>query len=207
MKKILSNTLLFGVLSFGCLGGFACNAQAPGGAPGGGAQQPAQRPSSPDMNNPSNPGANNPDTMTRKVDDKKFLKEAALGGMEEVELGKLATQKGTSDAVKQFGQKMVDDHTKANDQLKEVAAKEQIEVPSSLDAKHQKNVDKLSKLSGEQFDKAYAKNMVKDHRKDVAEFQAEAQNGMDPNIKQFAATTLPVLQEHLKMAEDMNKNQ
>jgi len=130
----------------------------------------------------------NPDAMTtKKVDDKRFLKNAALGGMAEVELGKLAAQKGTSEDVKQFGQKMVDDHSKANDQLKEVAAKAQVEVPSSLDPKHQKALDKLSKLSGEKFDKAYVKNMVKDHNKDVAEFQAEAQNGTDPNVKQFAS--------------------
>jgi putative membrane protein len=168
---------------------------------------PQQRPSSPDMNNPSgNPGINNPDTMTtRRVDDKKFLKDAALGGMAEVELGKLAAEKGASDGVKQFGQKMVDDHSKANDQLKEVAAKTQIEVPSSLDSKHQKTLDKLAKLSGPEFDKAYIKDMVKDHREDVSDFQAEAQNGTNPNIRQFAASTLPTLKEHLNMAEDLNK--
>ena len=151
------------------------------------------------------PGAQNPDAMTgKKVDDKAFLKHAAMGGLAEVELGKLAAQKGASEDVKQFGQKMVDDHTKANDQLKEIAAKAQVEVPSSLDPKHQKSMDKLSKLSGEKFDKAYVKDMVKDHRKDVSEFQAEAQNGTDPNVKQFAASTLPVLQEHLKMIEDIS---
>lgn len=195
--------MLSAALAIGCLGGFTCSAQAPGGA-GGGGQAP--RPS-PGMQNPNSPDMSNPNTMTRQVDDRKFLKDAAMGGLEEVELGKLAAQKGSSDAVKQFGQKMVDDHSKANDQLKELAAKEQIEVPSSLDSKHQKDVDKLAKLSGDQFDKAYSKNMLKDHRKDVGEFQVEAQNGTDPNIKQFASTTLPVLQEHLKMAEDLNKKQ
>jgi putative membrane protein len=86
-----------------------------------------------------------------------------------------------------------------------VAAKTQIEVPSSLDSKHQKTLDKLAKLSGPEFDKAYIKDMVKDHREDVSDFQAEAQNGTNPNIRQFAASTLPTLKEHLNMAEDLNK--
>ena len=99
-------------------------------------------------------------TTTNKVDDKKFVKDAALGGMAEVELGKLDTQKAASEAVKQFGQKMVDDHTKANDQLKEVASKENITIPDSLDSKHQARIDKLSKLSRPDFDKAYIKDQV-----------------------------------------------
>ncbi|HEY7211799.1 MAG TPA: DUF4142 domain-containing protein [Bryobacteraceae bacterium] len=207
MRKILTNTLLFGVLCFTFVGAATLSGQAPGSSTPQQQPMPQQRPSSPDMNNPSgNPGINNPDTMTtRRVDDKKFLKDAALGGMAEVELGKLAAEKGASDGVKQFGQKMVDDHSKANDQLKEVAAKTQIEVPSSLDSKHQKTLDKLAKLSGPEFDKAYIKDMVKDHREDVSDFQAEAQNGTNPNIRQFAASTLPTLKEHLNMAEDLNK--
>jgi len=129
-----------------------------------------------------------------------------MGGLTEVELGKVAAQKGASDGVKQFGQKMVDDHTKANDQLKEIATKENMEMPTTLDSKHQSRVDKLSKLSGAAFDKAYMKDQLKDHEQDVKEFQMEAQNGHDPNIKQFATTTLPVLQEHLNMVKDLSKN-
>ena len=146
------------------------------------------------------------DTMPRKVDDKKFVKDSALGGMTEVELGKLAAQKGSSDAVKQFGQRMVDDHSKANSQLKEIASKSSIEVPAELDSKHQSRVDKLAKLSGPDFDKAYMKDQVKDHEHDVSDFKSEAQYGSDPNIKQFAMNTLPVLQEHLTAAKDLNKS-
>lgn len=152
----------------------------------------------------SMPG-NTPETMPMKVDDKKFVKDAALGGMTEVELGKLATQKASSDAVKQFGQKMVDDHTKANDQLKEIAGKENINVPDSLDSKHQSRINKLSKLSGPDFDKAYIKDQIKDHQSDVSDFKNEAQYGSDPNIKQFASNTLPTLQEHLSTVKDLNK--
>jgi putative membrane protein len=127
--------------------------------------------------------------------------------MAEVELGKLATQKAASDAVKQFGQKMVDDHSKANDQLKQVASKENITIPDSLDSKHQSRIEKLSKLSGPEFDKAYIKDQVKDHKQDVSEFKSEANNGSDPNIKQFASNTLPILEQHLTMAKDLNKTE
>jgi len=182
-------------------------AQAPGGGGGGG--QPSQpstprMPSGADANNPMN----NPDTMSmKKVDDKKFLKDAAIGGLMEVELGKLATQKGSSDGVKKYGQKMVDDHSKANDQLKELAGKENLQVPSELDSKHQSRLDKLSKLDGPAFDKAYIKDQVKDHEQDVSAFQSEAQGGQNASIKQFAANTLPTLQEHLSMAKDLkNEN-
>ncbi len=145
--------------------------------------------------------------MTTKVDDKKFAKNAALGGMAEIELGKLAVQKASNDAVKQFGQKMVDDHTKADDQLKQIASKENISIPDSLDSKHQSRIDKLSKLSGPAFDKAYVKDQVKDHEQDVNEFKSEAQGGSDPNIKQFASSTLPTLEEHLSMAKDLSKTE
>ena len=203
-SKVISN-LVLGAFSFCLLGSSALMAQAPGGQPM--PQQPTQptRPSSPDVNNPG--GANNPDTMTSRVDDKKFAKDAAVGGMTEVELGKLATQKASSDAVKQFGQKMVDDHTKANDQLKEIAGKESITIPDALDSKHQSRINKLSKLSGAEFDKAYVKDQLKDHEQDVSEFQREAQNGTDPGIKQFAAATLPTLEEHLKMVKDLHKQE
>jgi putative membrane protein len=142
-----------------------------------------------------------------KVDDKKFVKDAALGGMTEVELGKLAAQKASDAKVKEFGQKMVDDHSKANDNLKQIASKSNIQIPSSLDSKHQSRIDKLSKLSGEDFDKAYVKDQLKDHQTDVREFSDEAQNGSDPNIKTFAASTLPTLQHHLEMVKDLNKNE
>jgi putative membrane protein len=140
------------------------------------------------------------------VDDKKFVKDAALGGMTEVELGKLAAQKGSSDSVKQFGQKMVDDHSKANEELKQVASNEKMEVPDALDSKHQSRIDKLAKLSGPDFDKAYLKDQEKDHKQDVNEFQSEAQGGTDPNVKQFALKTLPVIQDHLSMVKDLNKS-
>ncbi len=157
-------------------------------------------------NNPNNQMGQNPDAMTTtKVDDKRFVKDAAIGGMTEVELGKLATEKGSSDAVKQYGQKLIDDHTKSNDELKQIASAENVNIPSSLDSKHQSRIDKLSKLSGPNFDKAFLKDAVKDHEQDISEFQNEAQGGSDPNVKQFASKNLPVLQEHLTAAKDLSK--
>jgi putative membrane protein len=133
--------------------------------------------------------------------DAKFAMEAAMGGMEEVEMGRLAAQKGASDEVRQFGQRMVDDHSKANSDLMQVASSKGWALPAALDAKHQADMRKMSALSGEAFDRAYVKMMVKDHKKDVGEFQKESTRGADADVKSFAARTLPTLQEHLQMIQ------
>jgi putative membrane protein len=138
---------------------------------------------------------------SKKMDDM-FAKKAAAGGMAEVEMGKLAADKATNDDVKAFGKRMVDDHTKAGEQLKQVAKQENIQLPTELSAKDKAEKDRLSKLSGDAFDRAYINHMVMDHKKDVADFQKEANNGQDDAIKNFAQQTLPTLQDHLKQAED-----
>lgn len=137
------------------------------------------------------------------MSDKKFVRGAAEGGLAEVELGRLATEKASSDQVKKFGQRMVDDHSKANDELKQVASAEGIQIPDKLSAKDQMTKDRLSKLSGEQFDKAYMKDMVKDHTQDVADFQEESASGSDAAVKDFATKTLPTLQSHLQEAQQI----
>lgn len=136
-----------------------------------------------------------------KSGDTKFATAAAQGGMAEVQLGQLAVQKATDPDVKAFGQHMVDDHSKANDQLKEVASKAGLTVPTTLNAKDQALLTKLQNLSGAQFDKAYITAMVKDHMTDVREFQKESSSGADPGLKDFASKTLPTLQSHLEMAK------
>lgn len=136
--------------------------------------------------------------------DSKFVMMAAMGGMAEVEMGRLAAQKGASDEVRQFGQRMVDDHSKANEELMRVASSKGMTPPTTLDAKHQAAMQKLSALSGEKFDKEYVKMMVGDHKKDVSEFQKEASRGADPDIKAFAASTLPTLQGYLQMIQRIN---
>jgi putative membrane protein len=133
--------------------------------------------------------------------DHQFVMEAARGGMAEVELGQLAKDKAQSDAVKQFADRMITDHGKANDELKSLARSKSITLPADLDAMHKSTKDRLSKLSGAEFDRAYMQEMLSDHQKDVSEFQKESQSGSDPEIKAWAAKTLPTLQQHLQMAQ------
>ncbi len=137
--------------------------------------------------------------------DQMFVMKAARGGLAEVELGKLAEDKATNDQVKQFGKKMVDDHGKANDELKSLAQSKNITLPSDLSAKDKALHDRLSKLSGAAFDRAYMQAMLKDHREDVNEFRTESRAGSDPEVKQWAAKTLPTLESHLKLAQDDSK--
>ena len=135
---------------------------------------------------------------------KSFAMKAADGGMAEVEMGKLAAQKASSDRVKQFGQKMVDDHTKANNDLKQAASQAGIELPADSSEKHKKMEQKLSGLSGAAFDKAYMDMMVKDHVEDVKEFEKASKAPGNSPIKMFASSTLPTLKDHLQMARDID---
>jgi len=138
------------------------------------------------------------------VSDRKFVLEAAMGGMAEVELGRLATQKGTSDAIKTFGQKMVDDHSAANSELTTLASAKGITLPTSLDPKHKAVMNRLARLSGAAFDRAYARDMLNDHIQDVAAFKRESRMARDADVKAFAGSKLPTLEEHLSMARELN---
>jgi putative membrane protein len=142
--------------------------------------------------------------MTRNAD-QTFVMNAAKGGLAEVELGKLASQNAASDDVKKFGQRMVDDHGKANEELKTLAQQKNITLSTELDAKNKALRDTLAGLKGERFDREYMRAMLADHRKDVNEFRAESKSGKDPDIKAWAAKTLPTLEEHLKQAQDANR--
>jgi putative membrane protein len=138
--------------------------------------------------------------------DKNFAKEAALGGMLEVELGNVAQQNAQSDEVKQFGTRMVQDHSAANQELIRVLADKDFTAPQQLDDKHRKTLDRLSKMRGAEFDRAYMHEMVEDHDKDVKKFRQEAEHGKDADLKAFAQKTLPVLEQHQKMAHEINKS-
>jgi putative membrane protein len=137
--------------------------------------------------------------------DKTFVMKAANGGMAEVAGGQTAVQKATNADVKTFGQRMVTDHSKANDELKQLATTKGLALPSAPDAEHQKKLDELSKKTGKAFDKAYMDDMVKDHEEDVAEFQKQTTAAQDPDLKAWVTKTLPTLQEHLRMAKDTHK--
>jgi putative membrane protein len=135
--------------------------------------------------------------------DHRFVTDAAEGGMAEVQLGQLAVSKATNPDVKSFGQRMVDDHTKINDQLKSVATTEGIQLPTSIGAKNQATYDRLNRLSGAAFDRAYMQDMVRDHEADAKEFERVSQSGSNAGLKSFAGQALPTLQEHLRMAKDV----
>ncbi len=137
--------------------------------------------------------------------DLNFVTEAAQGGMAEVELGRLAADKASSDEVKRFAGRMVNDHSRANDELKSIAESKHLSIPTGLDSKDQALHDRLSKLSGAAFDRAYMNAMVRDHRMDVAAFRRESQSGRDPEVKAWAAKTLPTLEDHLKEAQQADK--
>jgi putative membrane protein len=128
--------------------------------------------------------------------DKQFVHEAAIGGMAEVQLGKLAQQNAQDDQVKQFGARMVQDHSAANDKLQAIAADKGITLPQQLDHKHKQTYDKLSKMKGAQFDRAFMHAMAEDHDKVVKQFRQQAKSGEDQDIKQFAESTLPTLEQH-----------
>ena len=135
---------------------------------------------------------------------RKFVKEAAEGSATAIALGKLAQEKGSSDAVKQFGKRMVNDHSKATEELKQAAEMAKIPVSSETPNKVKKAQDKLLRLSGAEFDRAYAKMMVSDHKEDVKAFERQARDGGVSPVKNFAAKTLPTLQEHLRLAEELH---
>jgi len=134
-------------------------------------------------------------------DDANFVKEAAQGGLMEVQLGKLAQEKAGNEKVKEFGKRMEQDHSKANDELKKIASDKDIQLSNDLDKKHKGKVDKLTKLSGADFDKQYMGAMVSDHKEDIKKFQRVADKGKDADLKQFASQTLPTLKQHLQLAE------
>ena len=137
--------------------------------------------------------------------DKDFIHAAALGGMTEVKLGELAAQKGMRDDVRAFGQMMVKDHTAINGNLKRLAAQKGVTLPDSLDTKHQGMVDKMTVLTGSEFDGAYIAGMMEDHKEDAKEFKAESAETKDADIKSFVDKSIPVVDEHLKRITAMKK--
>ena len=138
-------------------------------------------------------------TSSLSSTDHKFIEDAARGGVGEVQLGQLAAQKAQSDEVKQFGQRMVSDHSKANDKLKQVATQKNINLPTEMDSSSKREYDKLQKLSN--VKSGGGPPMVSDHQKDIKEFQKEAKSGKDADVKAFADGTLPTLEDHLNMAK------
>jgi len=142
--------------------------------------------------------------MMETVDTETFVEKAANGSMAEVEISQLALQKSQDEGIREFAQRMVDDHTAANEELKVVATEENIEVPSGLDHEHQGIVERMRKLEGEAFDHEYRKRMKEDHAEAIALFESASQSPqVSEEVRQFASSTLPTLQEHGEMLEEM----
>jgi putative membrane protein len=137
--------------------------------------------------------------------DRNFADKAAAGGLAEVQLGQLAQQKAASPTVKQFGQRMVTDHSQANQALEQIAKQQNLTLPTQPDSQQQATIQRLQGLSGTAFDSAYTQDMVTDHHQDIADFQKEANSGQDPQLKAFAQKYLPVLQQHLQLAQAAEK--
>jgi putative membrane protein len=153
------------------------------------------------MNRNSNMGGG---SMMLSSDDRKFMMEAAMGGMAEVEAARVAVQKSSMDSVKQYAQQMIDDHTRAGDELKQLASAKGVILPATLDAKHTAMIARMQGMSGMEFDRMYIREMgVKAHEKMEKLFMRESTRGRDGDTKAFAAKTLPVVRMHLTMGRDM----
>jgi putative membrane protein len=138
--------------------------------------------------------------------DRQFVTQAAEDSVAEIELGKLAQRNGASAAVKDFGRRMVTEHGKANEELTAVASKLGIAPPRRPGSKHEVDMKKFARLKGADFDREYAEQMVKEHEKSVSLFEKEARTGDSPGLKAYAIKTLPVLQEHLKIAKALQSD-
>lgn len=142
-------------------------------------------------------------TPTLSTGDAAFMDEAGRAGIEEVTFGQLARTQATRASTRDFALRMVDQHTKVNQELTRLAAQKQITPTNSMDTAHQGMYDQLQSLHGRAFDHAYLNDQVADHQATIQLFQNEAANGTDPDVKAFAARTLPQLQMHLQLAEKL----
>lgn len=133
--------------------------------------------------------------------DRRFMEKAAHGGAEEVELARLAQQRAASEPVKQFAARLIEDHGKANEELRQLAAARGLQLPADADRPGQRDMKRLGALTGADFDRTFMRMMVSDHRKTVADFQQAARSAQDPDVKAFASRTLPTLQAHLEQAQ------
>ena len=139
--------------------------------------------------------------------DRSFIEQAASGGMAEIQTAQLAQQRSNSPQVKQFANRVIADHTQANSELQQIAQDQNITLPEQPSAKDASAYRRLIGLTGAAFDQAYGQAEVSDHQQDIALFRKEAQSGQDPTVKSFAQKTLPLLVQHLQLAQGLNRNQ
>ena len=197
MKKYLSGT--FAVLALLAMFAFACKKEESGTTD----TSYGSSTTSTTASDTSGTTSTNTTTTPLSAADKDFAMKAAEGGMAEVSLGQMAAQKATDADVKNFGNRMVNDHGKAGDELKQLATNKGIALPTELNADAKKTSATLSKKSGKDFDKSYMTDMVKDHETDAKEFEKASKDVQDPDLKSWASKTLPVIQDHLRMAKQI----
>jgi len=136
--------------------------------------------------------------------DREFANKAATGNLAEIELGRVAAQRAARPSVRSFGERMVTDHGRSNAELTSLARSKGIEVPTALEPSQQAVRDRLSALSGNDFDRAYMSEMARDHTEDIALFERAAEISTDLDLKAWAAQSLPMLREHLALARQVN---
>ncbi len=193
IKQIKTSVLLISVSILFAIGA-ACSNEP--GSNGTASSEPIVK------TDPANPASDKGDAVITGGD-LTFVIDAAPSGMGEIELGKLAASKAQSADVKAFGQKMVEDHSKAIEDLKVLMVQKKVLLPSDVMPTHIETMNKLSKLSGADFDKEYVKAMVQAHEKDVAAFENVSKTAADADVKAFATKTLPTLKMHLEMIKGM----
>lgn len=155
-------------------------------------------------NHQNNQKADRDPSLKNIEPDSKFVVKATSGVTMETELGSCAAKNAVTPGVRNFGQTMVTDHTKDKEELARLASKKNITIPAQTGADFQKHINEITSKQGLAFDKAYISFMVDDHKEDISEFEKEAKDGKDQEIKTFAAKGVPILQHHLQMAEDLN---
>jgi len=179
-------------------------------------QSPQQQPESQLKPNPRHvpcEGWNNPaaypgssDCYDNNNDDKAFAREALLSGLAELELAKLAEQKASSDAVRQFAKQLADDFGRNDDELRRIADENEFSLPETLDAKHEADIEVLAKLSGPEFDRAFLRAFLKENKRDYESFQNEGWNGMYRNARNFAWRSLPTMKKDVKAAKALRRS-
>jgi len=191
MSKRINRMISLAALGVAVSLGAACGTQ-PGGGGGTANSEPLVKAE------PAKAPSDKGDTVVTGGD-LAFLNDAAPGGMAEVELGRLAVKQAASKEVKQFAELMIADHSKAGDELKQLAQQKKVMLPQELNPTHKETMAKLSQLRGAEFDREYVKAMVADHMKDVTAFESVAKGAVDADVKAYATKTLPTLKEHLQM--------
>jgi len=150
---------------------------------------------------------NDKDTNKKQLSDKEFVQKVSAGGLAEVNMGNLARTKAADPAVRQFAERLVRDHTKANQELIQLANRKGWTLARTMNQHQQQEYDKLLKLSGQAFDREFVQHQVKDHKMDIRMFQNEAENGKDKDLQNWAKQCVPTLKEHLQIAQKLADNQ